>query len=416
MLTTSALAGHLTHGLFAASRSSPARKSISAEAPAVPIAFKSKAAPTARLATAQPAKPLVHTIAKNTIVPSGPKTLRNIAQPAVTDKVVTPNMLTTADRELPEPQDPWQARLDALLADWHTADSPYDFNGDGTVDPYDLAIYLSGNFPQQDAPPQQPTVTGAIPAPVDSKPAATDKVVTPNMLTTADRELPEPQDPWQARLDALLADWHTADSPYDFNGDGTVDPYDLAIYLSGNFPQQDAPLEKPAVTARPAERVATRLTSAIFAARDRDRDGTIREKDFAGGQHLFRRIDRDGDGVISRTDLHDTITDSLRATMKRDEPLRLGHFTRSWASAFNRHGKADGPAKMSEHIPSMRRHVHVRAAAEHIAHALQPQFSSNPTDIRQVVDKSSLADDQKKMILDRIAAWHPRGLKVSLVG
>ena len=236
------------------------------------------------------------------------------------------------------------------------------------------------------------------------------------MLTTADRELPEPQDPWQARLDALLADWHTADSPYDFNGDGTVDPYDLAIYLSGNFPQQDAPLEKPAVTARPAERVATRLTSAIFAARDRDRDGTIREKDFAGGQHLFRRIDRDGDGVISRTDLHDTITDSLRATMKRDEPLRLGHFTRSWASAFNRHGKADGPAKMSEHIPSMRRHVHVRAAAEHIAHALQPQFSSNPTDIRQVVDKSSLADDQKKMILDRIAAWHPRGLKVSLVG
>ena len=55
-------------------------------------------------------------------------------------------------------------------------------------------------------------------------------------------------------------------------------------------------------------------------------------------------------------------------------------------------------------------------AAEHIAHALQPQFSSNPTDIRQVVDKSSLADDQKKMTVDRIAAWHPRGLKVSLVG
>ncbi len=190
----------------------------------------------------------------------------------------------------------------------------------------------------------------------------------------------------------------------------------MAIYLSGNFPQQEAPSEQHARAARPAERVATRLTSAIFAARDRDRDGAIREKEFTGGQGLFRRIDRDGDGEISRADLHDTIKDSLRATMKRDEPMRLGHFTRSWLSAFNRHGKTDGPAKMSEHIASMRRHVHNRAAAEHIAHALQPQFSSNPTDIRQVVDKSSLADDQKKLILDRIAAWPPRGLKVSLVG
>ncbi|MCZ6543499.1 MAG: EF-hand domain-containing protein [Planctomycetota bacterium] len=327
MLTTSALAGHLTHGLLAASRLSPARKPISAEAPATPSAFKSKAALTAQLATAERAKPLVHTIAKNTVVPSGPKTLQILAQPAVTDKVVTPNVLTTADQQLQEPQDPWQARLDALLADWGQADSPYDFNGDGTVDPYDLAIYLSGNFPQQDAPSAQ-----------------------------------------------------------------------------------------PARAARSAESVATRLTSAIFAARDRDHDGTIKEKEFAGGQHLFSRIDRDGDGVISRTDLHDAITDSLKVTLSRDEPLRLGHFTRSWLSSFNRHGKTDGPAKMSEHIPSMRRHVHNRAAAEHIAHALQPQLSSNTTDIREVVDKSSLADDQKKMTLDRIAAWHPRGLKVSLVG
>ncbi len=327
MLTTSALAGHLTHGLLAASRSSSVRKSIPVQGLATPSAFKSKAALTAQLATAERAKPLVHTIAKNTVVPSGPKTLRNIAQPTITDKVVTPNVLSTADQELQEPQDPWQARLDALLADWGQADSPYDFNGDGTVD-----------------------------------------------------------------------------------------PYDLAIYLSGNFPQQKAPSEQHARTARPAERVATRLTSAIFAARDRDRDGTIRETDFAGGQRLFGRIDRDGDGVISRTDLHDAITDSLRATMEREEPLKLGHFTRSWLSSFNRHGKTDGPAKNSEHIPSMRRHVHNRAAVEHIAHALQPQFSSNPTDIRQVVDKSSLADDQKKMILDRIAAWSPRGLKVSLVG
>ena len=116
MLTTSALAGHLTHGLLAASRLSPARKPISAEAPATPSAFKSKAALTAQLATAERAKPLVHTIAKNTVVPSGPKTLQILAQPAVTDKVVTPNVLTTADQQLQEPQDPWQARLDALLA------------------------------------------------------------------------------------------------------------------------------------------------------------------------------------------------------------------------------------------------------------------------------------------------------------
>ncbi|MCZ6810493.1 MAG: EF-hand domain-containing protein, partial [Planctomycetota bacterium] len=210
----SALAGHLTQGLPAASRLSPVRKSIQAEAPAVPTAFKSKTAATSQLATAQPAKPLVHTIAKNTVVPSGPMTIRNIAQPTITDKVVTPNVLSTADQELQEPQDPWQARLDALLADWGQADSPYDFNGDGTVDPYDLAIYLSGNFPQQDAPSAQ-----------------------------------------------------------------------------------------PARAARSAESVATRLTSAIFAARDRDHDGTINEKEFAGGQHLFSRIDRDGDGVISRTDL-----------------------------------------------------------------------------------------------------------------
>ncbi|MCH8164114.1 MAG: EF-hand domain-containing protein [Planctomycetes bacterium] len=341
MLTTSALAGHLTHGLLAASRLSPVRKSIPAEGLTTPSAFKSKAAPTAQLATAQPAKPLVHTIAKNTVVPSGPMTLRNIAQP---------------------------------------------------------------------------TVTKAIPAPADSQPPVTDNVDTPNVLITADQELQQPYDPLQARVDALLADWGQADSPYDFNGDGTVDPYDLTILLGGNFPPQEAPPQQPTVAARPAERVATRLTSAIFAARDRDRDGTIREKEFAGGQHLFRRIDRDGDGVISRTDLHDAITDSLKVTLRRDEPLRLGHFTRSWLSAFNRHGKADGPAKMSEHIPSMRRHEHNRAVAEHIAHALQPQFSSNPTDIRQVVDKSNLADDQKKMTLDRIAAWHPRGLKVSLVG
>ncbi len=100
MLTTSALAGHLTPGLLAASRLSSVRKSIPAEAPATPSAFKSKAAPTAQLATAERAKPLMHTIAKNMVVPSGPKTLLNIAQPTVTDKVVMPNVLTTADQQL----------------------------------------------------------------------------------------------------------------------------------------------------------------------------------------------------------------------------------------------------------------------------------------------------------------------------
>ena len=58
-----------------------------------------------------------------------------------------------------------------------------------------------------------------------------------------------------------------------------------------------------------------------------------------------------------------------------------------------------------------------RAAAENIARSMLPYMSnSDPDEVRRSVRESNLPDPQKHAVLNRLAAWHPNGHNVSLVG
>ena len=46
-----------------------------------------------------------------------------------------------------------------------------------------------------------------------------------------------------------------------------------------------------------------------------------------------------------------------------------------------------------------------------------PQIASmDPNEIRESVEDSKIPTEQKPFVLDQIAAWHPRGHHVSVVG
>ncbi len=48
---------------------------------------------------------------------------------------------------------------------------------------------------------------------------------------------------------------------------------------------------------------------------------------------------------------------------------------------------------------------------------MRPQIASmDPNQIRESVQDSNIPTEQKRFVLDQIAAWHPRGHQVSVVG
>ena len=90
---------------------------------------------------------------------------------------------------------------------------------------------------------------------------------------------------------------------------------------------------------------------------------------------------------------------------------------RQMASGGSRHRQPISEAVAEPTHRSHAPHMHGRAAAEHIARTLMNRIdTSDPSRLRETVERSSLAEQQKRLILDRITAMAPRGTMVSVVG
>ena len=75
-----------------------------------------------------------------------------------------------------------------------------------------------------------------------------------------------------------------------------------------------------------------------------------------------------------------------------------------------------GPDNRTPHRSHAPHMPHGRAAAEHIARMLMNRIdTSEPSRLRETVERSSLAEQQKRLILDRITSMAPRGRMVSVV-
>ena len=255
--------------------------------------------------------------------------------------------------------------LQALFDDWGKTDSPYDLNGDGTVGVQDMLLLLAN--------------------------MAKDPIADPDTLHD-----PRPRDPDTSaggipsqadRLQALLDDWGKSGSKFDLDGDGTVGVSDMLALLKlmaeeGAQPSAGDPgIQTPGTPGN-----QTRLQQL-----------------FADWGKADSQFDLDGDGTVGVRDM--LILLARMARHPQNQPMP--------SQAFD--PKSNGP----EHFNRIRNDAahYLRAAAQNYARSILPQLASlDPNDIRESVEDSKIPAEQKRFVLDQIAAWHPQGHKVSVVG
>jgi hypothetical protein len=189
--------------------------------------------------------------------------------------------------------------LQGLIKAWGQSDSPYDLNGDKTVDVQDLIKFMMSwphgqttdpapaekpSISTQPVPEAEPSISPNQPSPADL-PAApeTDPPQGPvidgqrptDMLTSPDSpqptspadpsigpaaappqdslEGPPPAEPAQLSLEGLIQAWGQSDSSYDLNGDQTVDVLDLTQFILQwpHHEPEEAAQGDPAIQGQP---------------------------------------------------------------------------------------------------------------------------------------------------------------------
>ena len=61
--------------------------------------------------------------------------------------------------------------------------------------------------------------------------------------------------------------------------------------------------------------------------------------------------------------------------------------------------------------------TNANAAVQNYARSILPQIASmDPNEVRESAEDSKIPTEQKRFVLDQIAAWHPQGHQVSVVG
>jgi hypothetical protein len=85
---------------------------------------------------------------------------------------------------------------------------------------------------------------------------------------------------------------------YDEDGDGTVTYDELLYYNRGSKDRRMRGKDgAPAAQAPPPEK------KDVWDLYDKDKDGRVTSEEFAGGEAVFRRLDRNRDGALTAADL-----------------------------------------------------------------------------------------------------------------
>ena len=268
--------------------------------------------------------------------------------------------------------------LDALIADWGKKDSPHDLNGDGTVGIQDMLLLLK----------RMAEDTFGGPPPV----ADPDTGVTPPPLTPGDVANPGGQ---PDALQALLDDWGKKDSPYDLNGDGTVGIQDMLELLKR---MTDSPNPPPGID---------------LDAADTTGPGSVNDSgaDLTPAKTPLELLIEDWGKTGSRWDLNHDGNVGIRDMLLLLKRMTDIQPSSSGAQRLDHEGRGHG------HRTSRVAANYHRVAAQNFARAMAPQFSGmQPGELRESIRGSNLPEPQKRFVLDQIAALHPHGHNISLVG
>ena len=222
---------------------------------------------------------------------------------------------------------------------------------------------------------------------------------------------PSPPHPRQ-ELNELFLHWGRTESPQDLDGSGRVGIQDLLMMLR-NWPQQpraitdlpganDGGSKPPTVLSDSKPPPTTLSDSAPTGAAPSSVTAAARTKESGAGA------------------APSSFTEAAKAREPGTAPPSFTEAAeaRDPRTAFVASEPRERVADEHEDRPdrgltALRR----RVTAEHMARMLQHQaMALGSSAINDALDDPKLGNDQKSLILDRIASMHPRGMNLSVVG
>jgi hypothetical protein len=312
--------------------------------------------------------------------------------------------------------------LDGIRKHWGQSDSPYDLNGDGTVNVDDILFYIAA---QTNGQPDEPVVDNAATTivtagePEVSAPAGDTSI--PDQLSTTDPTAGQP-----LTLDGFNEHWGQANSQYDLNADGTVDMDDMLAFIASQ-PTHEAPEVSPPNLDRPGdgllaitggtEPTATEVATGITAAHETpvivgNQDGVNQPQVSLDGQlgawgTNNSTFDLNGDGTVNMDDLLQYIGQSALPQNSGAESLR---------AAFN------GPAQLraTEAAGRNQSGEQLQVRAQKLVDSLISRLNETgfedhpPTNIRDLVSRLDLHPSQMNFVMHKLGERYPMGLGVNL--
>jgi Ca2+-binding EF-hand superfamily protein len=309
--------------------------------------------------------------------------------------------------------------LEGIRKHWGQSDSPYDLNGDGTVNVDDILHYIAGLANgQPDGSTVDPAMNNVVATDESGISVAAGDTSIPDQLSTTDPTSGQP-----LTLDGFNDHWGHANSQYDLNSDGTVNMDDLLAFINSQS-TPIAPEISPPAFDRHVDELPTiagpdqiDLASATVALDETPATvGNLNNVDQpqvsldgllgAWGTNNST-FDLNGDGTVN-------IDDLLQYIGQLGAPQNAGAESQRVASNI--------PAQLlaTESAGKNQRGEQLQVRAQKLVDSLISRLSETgfedhpPTNIRDLVSRLDLHPSQMNFVMHKLGERYPMGLGVNL--
>lgn len=317
-------------------------------------------------------------------------------------------------------QAPTVDTLEGIRKHWGQSDSPFDVNGDGTVNIDDILHFIASQG--QPGKPDGSAVddaTASITAAEESEAStpASDATI-PDELSTTDPKAGQP-----LSLDGFNQHWGQANDEYDLNSDGTVNMDDMLAFInqqpSIETPELAPPTfdrranELPTITGpvegeSPSEIVAGDGPAAIVGNQESTDQPQVTIDGLLGAWGTNNStFDLNGDGTVNMDDV-------LQHIAQLGAPQNAGSESPRAASAVSAQLTATDIGGKSQR--GEQAHVRVQNLVNSLINRLNETGFENqpPTNIRDIVSRLDLHPSQMNFVMNRLGERYPQGLGVNL--